>query len=159
MNDPTNNFPVQILLMQRQLDTPVILPVWPGDVHFTPFSKTIAPEIHSLLQIGFKNSQNAIPVFSEWFTALISDSEFDPALCLVIKDKERIIGYAQCWTSSFIKDLVIHPEQRKRGLGTLLLQQVFYIFKERDFKTVTLKVLSNNINAIRLYTSCGMQIR
>lgn len=158
MNDQTNNFPLQILLMQRQLDTSVNLPVWPDDLHFTPFSKTIAPEIHSLLQIGFKNTQNSIPVFSQWFTALISDSEFDPALCFVIKDKERIIGYAQCWTSAFIKDLVIHPEQRKRGLGTLLLQQAFYVFKERNFETVALKVLSNNINAIRLYTSCGMQI-
>ena len=157
MNEQTNESPVQVLLMQRQLDTSVILPIWPDDVHFTLFSKPIAIEIHSLLQIGFKNSQTCIPAFSEWFTTLISDSEFNPDLCFVLTNEKRVIGYAQCWTSSFIKDLVISPNHQKRGLGTLLLQHVFYVFKERGYKTVSLKVLSNNINAIRLYTSCGMQ--
>lgn len=155
----TYQLPIHTILMQRQLDdTSTILPVWPDDIHLSTISITIAPEVHALLELGFKGSETSIAVFSEWWTALISDSEFDPALCFILNDKDGIIGYAQCWTSSFIKDLVIHPRRRKQGLGNLLLQQVFHDFKKRGFKAVELKVLSNNIGAIKLYSSSGMQI-
>lgn len=159
MTGQNYQLPIHTILMRGQLDdTLIILPVWPDDIYLSTLSITIAPEVHHLLELGFKGSETSIPAFSEWWTALISDSEFDPALCFVLKDKDGIIGYAQCWTSSFIKDLVIHPKRRKQGLGNLLLQQIFHDFKERGFKTVELKVLSNNIGAIKLYTSSGMQI-
>lgn len=159
MTGQNYQLPIHTILMQRKLDdTSIILPVCPDDIHLSPFSITIAPEVHALLELGFKGSETSISVFSEWWTALISDSEFDPSLCFVLKDKDGIIGYSQCWTSSFIKDLVVHPRRRKQGLGNLLLQQIFHEFKERGFKTVELKVLSNNISAIKLYSSSGMQI-
>jgi GNAT superfamily N-acetyltransferase len=51
---------------------------------------------------------------------------------------------AQCWISAFIKDLVVHPLARRRGIATALLSRVFWEFRRRGVKHVDENVQVNN---------------
>jgi len=90
---------------------------------------------------------------------LETDSEFDPSLVFVVWSCEsEIVGVAHCWTSAFVKDLAVHPDWRRRGIGKALLCHAFAIFKSRGAARVRLKVQSDNPSgAIRLYHEVGMR--
>ena len=65
---------------------------------------------------------------------------------------------AQCWTSAYIKNLVVHPRMQGRGLGRALLLNAFKVFQQRREGFVDLKVLEDNRRAQRLYESAGMYV-
>ena len=56
-----------------------------------------------------------------------------------------------------MKDLVVHPDWRRRGLGEALLLHVFAEFHRRGAARVDLKVWENNSDARRLYGRMGMR--
>ena len=61
--------------------------------------------------------------------------------------------------ASYVKDLVVRPDWRGRGLGKALMYQTFGEFKRRGLPRVTLKTDSNNpTDAWRLYERVGMRI-
>jgi ribosomal protein S18 acetylase RimI-like enzyme len=60
-------------------------------------------------------------------------------------------AYAQCWTSAYIKNLVVHPRAQRLGLGRALLLNAFKVFQQRREGFVDLKVLEDNLRAQRLY--------
>ena len=98
-----------------------------------------------------------LPDRNGWWTALTGDSEFEAALCFVALDAElRIVGVAQCWTSGFLKDLAVHPDFQRLGIGECLLRQVFRAFRARGASNLDLKVDTGNAPAIRLYARAGM---
>ena len=90
---------------------------------------------------------------------LRDDDEFAPDLCfLALNERQDVVGVAQCWTGAFIKDLVVHPLARRRGIATALLRRVFWEFRRRGVKHVDLKVqLDNPTGAVRLYKELGMR--
>ena len=63
---------------------------------------------------------------------------------------------AQCWISAFIKDFVVHPGWRRRGLGAALMLHTLNVFQARGAAAVTLKVKTANSTAFRLYERMGM---
>ena len=72
----------------------------------------------------------------------------------------QIVGAALNWDEGYIKDLVVHPDWRGRGLGKALVYQTFGEFKRRGLPRVTLKTDSNNpTDAWRLYERAGMRKR
>ena len=85
--------------------------------------------------------------------------EFAPDLCfLAVNERQDVVGIAQCWTGAFIKDLVVHPLARRRGIATALLRRVFWEFRHRGVKHVDLKVqLDNPTGAVRLYKELVMR--
>ncbi len=52
-----------------------------------------------------------------------------------------------------IYSLNVHPEYRRRGLGSLLMDTALKLLKERGFKKITLEVGVNNKAAQSLYIS------
>ncbi|PUZ24969.1 GNAT family N-acetyltransferase [Chitinophaga parva] len=144
--------------MRKLLSHPFDAPSWPADIHLTGLVPGIAKEVHDLLILGYQNGGGSVPAFADWWPALLSDPEFDASLCFLAKDKEGIVAVAQCWTSAFVKDLVVHPRRRNQGIGASLLLHVYAMFHDRGAKTVDLKVEEGNIAAIRLYLKSGMQI-
>ena len=112
--------------------------------------------LHALLEDVFDDGADGM--FDEWSSRIAGDAEFDPALCfLAIDGKGLLAGAALCWTSGFVKDLAVHPDSRRRGLGEALMRHVFLAFRERgaahvDLKTNTVK----NTEAFRLYERLGM---
>ena len=148
----------QIFRMRKLLGNPFDSPSWPADVYGTELVSDIARDVHDLLILGYQNGGGSVPQFSDWWSSLLSDPEFDTSLCSLVRDDKGIVGVAQCWTSAFVKDLVVHPRRRNQGIGTSLLLHAFTVFYGRGARTVDLKVDAGNISAIRLYLKSGMQI-
>ncbi|MBC2656122.1 GNAT family N-acetyltransferase [Pseudomonas sp. MSSRFD41] len=146
------------LLMRRDLTGPQLAPRWPVGVSLRHYSPDLAPEVHHLMQLGYLDGGGRVPDLDTWRKAFETDAEYDPELCLVLLEAGQVIGVAQCWTSAYLKDLVVHADARGRDLGRALLQQVFVMFAERREERLDLKVLEDNLRARRLYDSAGMQV-
>ena len=86
------------------------------------------------------------------------DSEFDPELCFLVEVGDELAAAAICWTSAFVKDIVVHESWRRRGFGESLLRLAFRTFQARGARQVELKVQAQNSSAIRLYERVGMRV-
>ena len=98
--------------------------------------------------------------FEEWWPAVEGDTEFDPALCLVLTETASgaLAGFAQCWNSGFVKDIGVRPGLRRLGLGRALMAEVFRIFQARGIGEVRLKVHADNPSgAPAFYRALGMR--
>ena len=144
------------LRFRRDLGQPVDAPVWPAGFACRTLSPDDASAVHALLKAADMHGAD-LPDRKGWWTALTGDSEFEAALCFVALDADlRIVGVAQCWTSAFLKDLAVHPDFRRRGIGECLLGQVFCAFRACGASHLDLKVDAGNAPAISLYERAGM---
>ena len=145
------------LRYRRYLDQAVMAPKWPAGFSCRTLLTEDAPAVHDLLKLAYTQGRG-VPDYSTWWVALSEDTEFDPALCfLAVDGRDRICGVAQCWTSSFLKDLAVHPDFQRQGVGEGLLRQVFRTFRRRGAPHLDLKVEAGNAPAIRLYERVGMR--
>lgn len=146
------------LRMRRDLRTPFPVAHWPEGVTPAAFAQRDAAEIHALLELAYANGGGKVAPFAPWWEALRTDSEFDPSLCFLARSGDAIIGVAQCWTSAFVKDLAVHSDWQKRGVGTALLLQAFHALRARGADFADLKVEGDNPSgAVRFYESLGMR--
>lgn len=142
--------------LRKLLDAPVTLPALPDGISITPLHQTRPVELHALLRAAYATGGGAVGDFDSWWWPLVEDEEFDPALLIVATSGEQPIGLVQCWTSSFVKDLVVAPNWRNRALGTYLLSAAFAGFRRRGAPHVDLKVEASNTAAQRFYHRHGM---
>lgn len=133
-------------------------PVWPQGVALSEFQQNMIAPIHALLSSSYEATGDVVLTLDEWWAALSGDDEYDPAVIFPVIDKEgHVIAFAQCWSSGFIKDIVVHPRWRRHGLGEALLLQCFKVFKARGIDKSCLKVEQNNpFGAEKLYRRLGM---
>jgi len=145
--------------LRRDLAEAVAPPICPTGYRVRTFAADDAPMVHRLLEVGYAQGGGYIGTFEEWWPSLRDDDEFAPDLCLLaVNERQDIVGVAQCWTSAFIKDLVVHPLARRRGIATALLRRVFWEFQRLGVKRVDLKVqVDNPIGAVRLYKKLGVR--
>lgn len=152
----------EVLRMRREFAGPLEPPRWPDGVSVRTLGpkpdRRLAEAAHAVLEAGFWEGGGGAPIFRRWWSALRKDAEFDPALVFIAADGAGVLGLAQCWTSAFVKDLVVHPEVRRRGLGRALMLTVFHAFAQRGMPHVDLKVRAENETAIALYRTLGMRI-
>lgn len=117
-----------------------------------------AAEIHALLQSAYANGFGSVaPDWLGWWELLIADSEFDRDLCFVAKADGQVVGFCLCWTTSFVKDLVVAPDWQGRGLGRALLAAALHALRRRGAEDVRLKVMDGNAVAQRLYEQMGFR--
>ena len=76
---------------------------------------------------------------------------------LLAADDGGLAGAAICWTSGFVKNIVVHERWRGRGLGAALLADALARLAARGARRVELKVHATNAAAIRLY-SAGFRV-
>lgn len=145
--------------LRRDLASAVADPVWPAGVSLRIFTAEDAPAVHRLMQVAYANGGGRVGAFDQWWPAVRDDGEFDASLCfLAVDGRGEILGAAQCWTSALIKDLVVHPDARRRGIAEALLLTAFGAFRRRGATGVDLKVeLDNPSGAVRLYRRLGMR--
>jgi ribosomal protein S18 acetylase RimI-like enzyme len=149
------------ILMRLDLGRPFPKPHWPDGVTLAPFTPADAPAVHALMQSAYARGGGAVSAsFEQWWNSTSGDPEFDPALCLVARaDDGTIVGFALCWTSSYVKDLVVHPDRRRRGLGKALLLAAAAVLKARGNTQVGLMVEADNPSGARqLYERLGFVI-
>ncbi|WP_085684665.1 MULTISPECIES: GNAT family N-acetyltransferase [unclassified Pseudomonas] len=144
--------------MRRDLSQDVPTIEWPNGIELTTYSAERASAVHELMQIGYREGGGRVPALDVWQQQFENDPEYDPALCFIASDTQGVIGVAQCWTSSYIKNLVVHPRAQRLGLGRALLLHAFKAFRDRHEGFVDLKVLEDNRRAQRLYERSGMYV-
>jgi GNAT superfamily N-acetyltransferase len=118
-----------------------------------------APEILALQRLAYQSEAAVYDNFTlppltetlEALTARFGDRKFLKAI-----DEGRIVGSVRGFqegTTLFVERLIVHPEQRRRGLGTALLGRIESLFPAaRRFELFTgHKSLSN----LRLYERLG----
>ncbi|MDU8498058.1 GNAT family N-acetyltransferase [Pseudomonas syringae] len=142
--------------MRRTLALPVPAAIWPPRVLPRPFTLEQAPEVHRLLTLAYGNAAGSVPDYPDWRAAFEQDPEFDTSRCFLAILDETVVGVIVCWTSGFIKDLVVHPDVRRRGIGSALLNHLFAHLSACDEAAVDLHVMENNLTARRLYEKSGM---
>ena len=144
-------------LMRRPLGQPLDVPELPGTLRRSDLCAANAQAVHQLLVLGQAQGGGRVLDFSQWLDAFDLDPECDRQLCFVLEDALGIVAVAHCWTSAFIRNLVVHPRARQRGIGHSLLGVVFAAFAQRREGHVDLKVMESNLAARRLYERVGMQ--
>ncbi|TGP19197.1 MULTISPECIES: GNAT family N-acetyltransferase [unclassified Mesorhizobium] len=142
--------------LRKLLDATLTAPDWPEGFVMRLFEHRDAQALHALLDEAFDDGAEG--AFDEWWEHISGDAEFDPDLCfLVIDGKGLLTGAALCWTSGFVKDLAVHPDSRRRGIGEALMRHVFLSFRYRGAAHVDLKTNTvRNTAAFRLYERLGM---
>jgi ribosomal protein S18 acetylase RimI-like enzyme len=144
------------LLMRVDLPRETPVPTWPDGVAVRGFGPSDAESLHALLEHAYRNGGGSVAPFGEWLPRLVGDSEFDPETCFLVTSGDGLAAASICWTSGFVKDLVVHETWRRRGLGEALLQLAFRTFQARGARRVDLKVEAANDAARRLYERVGM---
>jgi len=146
------------LRMRIDLPAPASEPAWPDDVVVRTFRPDDGAALHALLEHGYRHGGGSVAPLAAWYPALTGDREFDPALVVLVEGADGLAAASICWTSGFVKDLVVHEAWRRRGLGEALLRRAFQTFDERGAGGVELKVEAGNAAAIRLYERVGMRV-
>ncbi|MHC8335632.1 GNAT family N-acetyltransferase [Pseudomonas sp. LB3P25] len=144
--------------MRRNLAEGVPAITWPQGIVLSEYRPELAEAVHRLMELGYQQGGGRVPALDVWQQRFETDPEYDPTLCFIALDAEGIVGVAQCWTSAYIKNLVVHPRAQGRGLGRALLLHAFKVFQQRREGFVDLKVLEDNLRAQRLYESAGMRV-
>lgn len=80
---------------------------------------------------------------------------------LVAKSNDgKIIGYigiSYVLDSADIISIVVHKDYTKKGIATLLLQEIFTFAKENNIQKIMLEVRSSNLPAQKLYEKHGFK--
>lgn len=144
--------------MRRSLAEVVPAITWPEGIVLSDYRPELAQAVHRLMELGSREGSGRVPALDVWQRRFETDPEYDPSLCFIAMDSDGIVGVCQCWTSAYIKNLVVDPRAQGSGLGRALLLQAFTAFQQRREGYVDLKVLEDNHRAQRLYESAGMYV-
>ena len=147
----------ETLRMRFELRGEVPAPVWPEGSSVRSFHPSDGARLHALLEHGYRNGGGSVAPFATWLPAITGDSEFDPEVCFLVEVGDELAAAAICWSSAFVKDIVVHETWRRHGLGEALLRLAFRTFQARGADGVELKVQAQNDPAIRLYERVGMR--
>lgn len=149
----------EVLRMRVELAPSALRPPrWPEGVVIEAFAPERAPELHALLTRGYRDGGGEVAPYEAWRARMTGDPEFAPELWFLARAGGAPVGAALCWTSAFVKDLVVDGAWRRRGLGEALLRRAFAEFSARGHVAVELKVHAENAPAVRLYERVGMRV-
>lgn len=79
---------------------------------------------------------------------------------IVAKTKDKIIGFAGLWIivdEGHITNIAVHPDYRKKGVGSALVDSLIEHSKKWGCSALTLEVRASNIPAQNLYSKYGFQ--
>jgi [ribosomal protein S18]-alanine N-acetyltransferase len=120
---------------------------------------TSAMELRDLPQIlEIEKSSFTTPWSEALFSSEISNGA---SVCRVAKLNGRVVGYL-CGQiiidEGHILDLAVHPEQRSRGIASLLIQEMTGIMRDHGCRSVFLEVRFSNEQARSIYRKFGFAL-
>lgn len=80
------------------------------------------------------------------------------AYCLVAKENDKLVGYLVAWKIEdqlHLANIAVHPNERKKGIGSQLLKAILAIGKELKCKNIFLEVRESNFVAQNFYRKFG----
>ncbi|QNU67650.1 ribosomal protein S18-alanine N-acetyltransferase [Ruminiclostridium herbifermentans] len=72
----------------------------------------------------------------------------------------RVIGYGGVWKifdEGHITNIAVHPEFRRCGAASAIMERILYMCNENEIKSLTLEVRKSNIAAQKLYEKYGFK--
>ncbi len=144
------------ILLRRDLTAPIPAAQWPAGVTRVRLVAAKARAVHAVLEAAYTHGYGSVEEdWLEWWELVVADSEFSRDLTFVAQADGEVVGLCLCWTSSFLKDLVVAPPWQGRGVGTALLAEAMAALRDRGAIEMRLKVVSGNAVARRLYVRMG----
>lgn len=123
-------------------------------------------ELHRL-NVSWKFKKQKPIISEEYFGKLINDEK---CLFLLAKDKDEIVGYTTAYKEEVsgapvlknrkwihIDDLAVKSNQRKKGLGSMIMIEVEKWAKRNKYNEIELNVWLFNKNAINFYKKKGFK--
>ena len=148
--------PRTAIRLRKMLDGDIVAPRWPAGFVMRTMRDEDARAVHELFATVFDDGTDG--PFEEWWPRISGDAEFDPELVFLVHDASgRLVGVALAWKRAFLKDLSVHPDARRLGIGEALLTHVFSVFAARGAAHLDLKTEpADSPDALRLYQRHGM---
>jgi mycothiol synthase len=147
-------------VMQVDLGDELARTTVPDGMTVRTFRPEEAEAVKELLDLAYSEEPDfSNRPFEEWKSFMLGDPSFEAESWFVVEAPDGSLAAAALnWREGFVKDLVVHPAFRRRGLGAALLQHTFRHFAAGGLDRVTLKTDSRNTSqAWRLYESMGMR--
>ena len=132
-------------------------PAWPDGSDVRGFHASDGPRLHALLEHGYRNGGGSVEATTSGCRRSRATASSIPARRFLVEVGDELAAASICWTSGFVKDLVVHETWRRHGLGEALLRLAFRTFQARGAAGVELKVQGQNAPAIALYERVGMR--
>jgi mycothiol synthase len=136
-------------------------PTWPDGIITRTFRRGEARAVKALLDLSYSEEPDfRPPSFEDWSGFMLADPSFDPSCWFIAEAPDgSLAGAALNWKEGYVKDLVVHPAHRRRGLGEALMLHTFGEFARRGVGRISLKTDSRNpTEAWRLYERLGMRV-
>jgi len=114
-----------------------------------------AQHIEEILQIEFDSFTT--PWTRNNFNSELSNNN---AIYIVALENNKVIGYAGMWhviNEGHILNVAVKAENRKQGIGTLLISELEKIALEKEMIGLTLEVRESNSAALQLYQKFGFK--
>jgi mycothiol synthase len=146
--------------MWLSLDVEPPEPRLPDGVAVRCYAPDDARPLHALLELAFAQNNERVDPFEAWLHFVTAETDFDGRFWhLAVADGE-LVACALTWApyegGGWVKDLAVHPEHRRRGLGEALLHHAHRTYRAAGATRVGLKVDSDNpTRAGRLYERLG----
>jgi ribosomal protein S18 acetylase RimI-like enzyme len=154
-----------ILRMWRPLNGSVPEPAWPGGVVVRTYEPPDAESVHRLLDTTYRgwDADHVSRPLAEWIGFMTDHDEFDPSLWFLVERDGELVACALHWAVTngrgWVKDIVVHEGERRRGLGKALLHHALRAYAERGAQALGLKVDSTNpTGALKLYERVGFDV-
>lgn len=97
-----------------------------------------------------------------WSINSISSELHNPlSAWLVAVDEGVVCGYVGSQSvldGADMMNIAVHPDYRKRGIGSTLIEKLIVLLKEKNVISLSLEVRASNETAIGLYHKMGFEI-
>lgn len=97
-----------------------------------------------------------------WSINSISSELHNPlSAWLVAVDEGGVCGYVGSQSvldGADMMNIAVHPDYRKRGIGSTLIEKLIVLLKEKNVISLSLEVRASNETAIGLYHKMGFEI-
>lgn len=77
---------------------------------------------------------------------------------VVAVENGTVVGFAGLWIivdEGHVTNVAVHPDFRRKGIGTLLMDKLMFISKNENLIGLTLEVRKSNLSAQNLYKQFG----
>jgi ribosomal protein S18 acetylase RimI-like enzyme len=138
----------------------------PPEPRFAPeltvrtYGEADARPLHAFLTLAYAQNNERVDPFEPWLHFMTAGPDFDAAYWHLAESGGDLVACALTWAPhegwGWVKDLAVHPEHRRRGLGEALLHRAHETYRAAGAGRVGLKVDSDNpTGAPRLYERLG----
>lgn len=145
--------------MRRDLTAPIAASFFPAGTSPVPFGRETVWAARELMKLVYLDGLDDGGISFEGFWAwLTSHPQYDADLMFGAEASGTVVGFCHCWRDAYIKNLVVHPDFRRRGLGSALLTVALRRFAQRGTPYAELETEVDNIKAQSLYRRLGFVV-